>query len=136
MTLRFAQRWTDLVMRCIEIVSYSILINNTPQDSFKPTRGIRQGDLLLPYLFILCIEAFSNLLSYAENFGAISSIPIALGGRIHISRIFFVYVSLLFCKANSLVWSGLIHILEMYERAFGQRLNQDKTSIYFNKNTF
>ncbi|KAK6153718.1 hypothetical protein DH2020_013357 [Rehmannia glutinosa] len=59
--LGFAKEWIGLVMRCVRLV-YSIFINGSPTDCFTPTRGIRQGDPLSPYLFLLCAEGFSSLL--------------------------------------------------------------------------
>lgn len=52
--MQFQHTWIHLIMMCVSIVSYSILINGDPQSCFKPSRGIRQGDLISPYLFILC----------------------------------------------------------------------------------
>jgi hypothetical protein len=48
---------------------------------------------------------------------------------------FFAYNSLLFCKANIKEWSNLQHVLDIYEQASGQRLNKEKTSIFFSRNT-
>lgn len=60
--------------------------------------------------------------------------PIARG-RVQLNHLFSVDDSLLFCKANVLEWSRLRHILGTYEQALGQRLNLDKTSIFFSSNT-
>ncbi|XP_041027032.1 uncharacterized protein LOC121267250 [Juglans microcarpa x Juglans regia] len=126
--------WVELVMRCVESMSYSILVNGVPQSEFRPSRGIRQGDPLPPYLFIMCAEALSSMISKRVEEGVISGVPFARG-RIRISHLFFADDSLLFCKANALEWGKLHNILKIYEEASSQRLNLEKTSIQFSRNT-
>ncbi|KAF5471964.1 hypothetical protein F2P56_008721 [Juglans regia] len=126
--------WVELVMRCVESVSYSILVNGVPQSEFRPSRGIRQGDPLSPYLFIMCAEALGSMISKGVEEGVISGVPFARG-RIRISHLFFADDSLLFCKANAMEWGKLHNILKIYEEALGQRLNLEKTSIQFSRNT-
>ncbi|XP_042988748.1 uncharacterized protein LOC122316282 [Carya illinoinensis] len=132
--LGFNNSLIDLITRCTSSVSYSILLNGEPQPFFKPTRGLRQGDPLSPYLFILCTEALSWSLHKVEKKRSISSVPMGKGPT-RISHLFFVDDSLIFCKANSLEWSRLMGILNQYECASGQVLNKEKSSIYFSKNT-
>ncbi|XP_042964588.1 uncharacterized protein LOC122298800 [Carya illinoinensis] len=111
-----------------------IRVNGEAIISFNPSRGIRQGDSLSPYLFIIVAGAFSCLLNQAELKGSISSIPIG-AGSIRVNHLFFADDSLLFCKANSLEWSRMLYILEVYEKASRQVINKDKTSIFFSSNT-
>ena len=115
-------------------VLYSVLINGQPFGHIQPSQGIRQRDPLSPYLFILCAEGLNTLLHLAEREGKITGLPIAKGGT-KINHLFFVDDSLLFCRANVSEWVHIQTILDLYEKASGQKLNWDKTSMFFSKNT-
>jgi hypothetical protein len=132
--LGFADRWVNMLMKCIKSVSYSILINGQPHGRIFPSQGIRQGDPLSPYLFILCAEGLSHLLDKAERERTITGLPM-VRGRIRISHLFFADDSLLFCKANVEEWARIQEILGLYEQASGQKLNREKTFIFFSRNT-
>jgi hypothetical protein len=109
----FSEKWTKLIMECVRTVTYSIMVNGQAVGRIKPSRGIRQGDPLSPYLFLLCAEAFSSMLSKAERTGVITGVP--KGPKL--SHLFFADDSLLFCKANSVEWRRLTKLLEEYEIA-------------------
>jgi hypothetical protein len=130
----FPARWIKLIMECVKTVSYAIVVNGNPVGCIKPSRGLRQGDPLSPYLFLICAEALSSMLTRAERNGVITGVPTSKKGP-RISHLFFADDSLLFCKANSVEWRRLTRILDKYEAASGQKLNQDKTSIFFSRNT-
>ena len=63
----FQRRWVNLIMKCVSTVSYRISVNGGLSDVIKPQRGLRQGNPLSPYLFLICAEGFSALLSRAER---------------------------------------------------------------------
>lgn len=58
----FCNTWCQWIHKCLSTVSYSILINGEPTDIIRPQRGIRQGDPISPYLYILCAEGLSQLI--------------------------------------------------------------------------
>jgi hypothetical protein len=102
----FAEQWVHLIMACVKTVSYSVLINGQPHGKIVPTRGIRQGDPISPYLFILCAEGLSSLIQKAEENKHLSGVPITPGGTT-LSHLFFADDSLLFCKANAVEWNKI-----------------------------
>lgn len=132
--LGFAESWISLIMKCVSSVTYSVLVNGTPCGKIFPSRGLRQGDPLSPYLFLLVAEGLSSLIVRVEEEGSIIGVPITVVG-IRLSHLFFADDSLLFCKANFSEWGNLNHILHKYELGSGQKLNFEKTSIFFSKNT-
>lgn len=104
--LGFAEPWITLVMKCVTTVTYSILVNGVPAETIIPSRGIQQGDPLSPYLFLLCAECLSSLITNAEMNGRISRVLVTVNG-IRLSHLFFADDSLLFCKANFLKWTTI-----------------------------
>lgn len=67
--LGFTRRWVELMMNCVRTVTYSILINGQPYRKITSSRGIREGDQLSSYFFILCAEGLSTLLQKGRTRG-------------------------------------------------------------------
>lgn len=130
----FDAKWIDLMMECVKSPSYSILLNGEPHGFVSPTRGIRQGDPLSPYLFLICAEGFTALLRKAERDKRLSGISVCRGGP-RISHLLFADDSLLFCQAKLEECNNLMDILTLYEESSGQKINRDKTAIFFSRNT-
>jgi len=98
----------------------------------KPSRGIRQGDPLSPYVF--CMEVVSSHLS-VELKSAKSGIRIKLSPKgIKIPRLLFADDCLLFCKLNQQTCSKLKAIIDSLCSLLGQLVNFHKSVITFSKN--
>uniref|UniRef100_A0A803PRW0 Reverse transcriptase domain-containing protein n=1 Tax=Cannabis sativa TaxID=3483 RepID=A0A803PRW0_CANSA len=98
------------------------------------TRGIRQGDPLSPYLFILCAEGLSAILKKYEQRGWIHGCKVANGAP-RISHMLFADDSYLYCKATEDEASRIKEVLHKFENASGQQVNFTKSSIFFSANT-
>jgi hypothetical protein len=72
--LGFSSAWVSLIMRLVTTVSFSVLFNGVPQEEFRPSRGIRQGDPISPYLFLLAAEGHSCLLKSQDHSSALNGI--------------------------------------------------------------
>jgi hypothetical protein len=63
--LGFRESLVNLIMNCVETVRFSVKVNRHLSNVFSPSRGIRQGDPMSPYLFLLCAEGFSSMLKFS-----------------------------------------------------------------------
>ena len=132
--LSFHERWINLMTMCVSTVSYSVLINGEPKGRIVPTRGLRQGDPTSPYLFLLCAEGLSAMLRKVENGGIPRGIVVCRQAPL-VSHLLFADDYIVFGKASKEEGFRLLKILEVYEKELGQKLNREKTSLFFSKNT-
>ena len=130
----FHNRFIGLIMSCIKSVSYSILVNGEPHGFIKPSRGLRQGDPLSPYLFLLVAEGLHSLISQAASEGSLQGISLCRTGP-RITHLFFADDSLLFSRATLGDCAKIQEILSTYEKALGQQVNRNKTTLFFSKGT-
>ena len=132
--LALNERWIHLAKEIVTTASYSILINGEPRGHIKPSKGIKQGDPLSPYLFLMCAEGLSAMLRRAGERRQLHGI-LSYRNGIQISHLLFANDSLLFCQATVEECQQLKTILEQYEKASGQSIKQNKTALFFSKNT-
>ena len=130
----FHETWVAMIMQCITTVSYSIMVNGEPKGLIHPSRGLRQGDPLSPFLFLFCAEGLNALLTQAARTGEIRGYSICRSGP-KITHLFFADDCLLFCRATSFECEKIQNILAWYEVASGQQVNSDKTMAFFSRNT-
>jgi hypothetical protein len=129
----FCSRWISWIMNCVSTVSYSFILNGEPRGKVTPSRGLRQGDAISPYLFLLCAEALSRLISQAEDLRLLHGVQICKEAPC-ISHLFFADDSFIFFKADMGGCNVLRSILLMYEMASGQKINLEKSCISFSRN--
>ena len=116
--LGFTECWVSLMMECITTVSYSVMIDGELKGYIHPSCGIRQGDPLSPYLFLLCAKGLTALIRQAERMGDITGVSISHGGP-RVSHLLFAGDSLLFCQASITASEKLMEILSLYEDSSG-----------------
>jgi hypothetical protein len=105
-------------------------VNGDLTEPVVPSRGIRQGDPISPYLFILCTEGLSCLLHKQEDQGELQGIK---NGRLGpaISHLLFADDSIFFARSDKRSVEALHQTLQTYCDGSGQKINHDKSTIFF-----
>ncbi|KAH9649980.1 reverse transcriptase domain-containing protein [Citrus sinensis] len=130
----FAADWVDLIMLCVTTVNYKVIREGIEVGPIVPSRGLRQGDPLSPYLFIICAEGLNLLIYHYEQAGLLHSV-IVVRGAPSITHLFFADDCFIFFKAADKEACLVKNILAMYGSTSGQIANYNKSSISFSANT-
>ncbi|WZY78965.1 hypothetical protein YC2023_025349 [Brassica napus] len=128
----FHEVFCGWIMSCITTVTYSVLFNGEVQGMIYPTRGIRQGDPLSPYIFILCSEVLSGLCMEAQRRGSLAGVRVARASP-RINHLLFADDTMFFAKTTISSVNALKEVLKKYEAASGQMINTEKSAITFSK---
>lgn len=132
--LGFNGRWYELVMKCATTVGYQVKVNGDVTETIIPERGLRQGDPLSPYLFLICAEGFSAMLHEAERNGRLKGIK-NCNNAPSVSYLLFADDSLLLIEADRNSVQEVNRILSNCEACSSQVINKEKSAILFSKNT-
>ncbi|KAJ8755052.1 hypothetical protein K2173_016557 [Erythroxylum novogranatense] len=132
--LGFDDIWVSKVMNIVTSVSYHFIRGSDEYGPLIPSRGLRQGDPLSPYLFIICVEGLSASIHKLQEQGYIHGAVVARGAP-PVSHLFFVDDTIFFTRATEEEARHLKNILQVYEHASGQKVNFLKSGISFTPNT-
>ena len=111
----------------ISFVLFLVLVNGIPLGFFHNTKGLRQGDPLLPYLFVIGMEALSCLINRAVSEGFLSSYRVRGrgGDEVQVTHFLFVDDTLVFCEASPEQMVFLSWLLMWFEAISGLKINLD-----------
>lgn len=124
----------EWIMTYVTSCTFQVKVNNHLSDTWKPSCGIRQGDPLSPYLFILCQELFVHLLLRQTSAHRLQGLRLCSSGP-SLPILCFADDCMVFCKASSQSVTELQHCLQLYAAASGQTVCWQKSRILFSPNT-
>ncbi|XP_056692196.1 uncharacterized protein [Spinacia oleracea] len=125
----FPHKTISLIMSCITSSSISILWNGEICDKFYPTRGIRQGDPLSSYIFVLCLDRLSTMIEEQVHLGLWN--PISISKNIKLSHVFYADDVFLFSTASARNLCNIMKTLEDFGHRSGLRISMQKSTIIF-----
>lgn len=122
--------WCRNIMHCIETTRMSILWNGEPTDWFKPSRGIRQGDAMSPFIFVLCIEKLSHMIKEEVANGRWKGVKLTKDGPM-ITHLMFADDMTLFSEASMEQMTVIKECLDKFYSISGQKVNYTQSQIFF-----
>ncbi|CAM8916564.1 unnamed protein product [Rhodiola kirilowii] len=129
----FKDNWVNMILKFVSGVRYAVCINGRITSTFAPERGLRQGDPLSPYLFIICSEWLSYSLLNLHMERCIEGIQISRNAP-YVTHLMFADDCLLLFKVGDKTAEALSTLLRKYECISGQVVNYNKSELIISPN--
>ncbi|XP_050242023.1 uncharacterized protein LOC126690976 [Quercus robur] len=129
----FPENLIKLIMSCVTTVSTSLLLKGGSLDPFLPSRGIRQGDPLSPYLFILCMEFLGHLIEDKCVAKLWTPVKASRSGSAF-SHLFFADDLVLFASATPENCAAINSVLQDFCNKSRQKVSEAKSRVFFSPN--
>lgn len=124
----------NVIMKCVTAPSMQVIWNGAPLPPFTPGRGIRQGDPLSPYIYVLCMERLSQSINQAVSEKQWRPLIIRKGGP-PLTYLFFADDLLLVCSTEPAQISLVHRLLGDFCQASGHKISPTKSRVFFSRNT-
>lgn len=117
------------IKECISSPRFSVAINGELAGFFPGKKGLRQGDLLLSYLFLFVMEALSSLLVKAADSGRIRPHPKCSSPKV--THLLFADDLLIFSNGSRWSLTGICSVMKKFKQISGLSINPEKSQIFF-----
>ncbi|XP_071699700.1 uncharacterized protein [Rutidosis leptorrhynchoides] len=125
----FGLKWISFIRACLSSSSISVLINGSPTKEFSPGRGIRQGDPISPFLFIIVAEGLNILVKRALANGLLQGLRIGNDNLI-ITHLQYADDTIFFGEWNKRSAKHISKLLKCFENISGLKVNFRKSKLY------
>ncbi|XP_013709779.2 uncharacterized protein LOC106413574 [Brassica napus] len=127
-TLGIPEKFINWINQCLSTASFTLAINGCSSGFFKSSKGLRQGDPLSPYLFVLAMEVFTRLLTSRFENGSINYHPGT--AELNISHLMFADDVMIFFDGTSNSLHGITETLDDFASWSGLYMNRHKTELF------
>ncbi|KAF7832087.1 uncharacterized protein G2W53_014420 [Senna tora] len=131
--MNFPQHWQNMLLQCVTTTSMRVKINGELTEWFTTAAGLRQGDPLSPYLYVLCTNVLSNYLIRAQDEKSIRGLKISHNAP-SVNHLMYTDDILLFFRADRKNLESVSKLLSQFEDMSGLSMNKQKSKIRFSLN--
>ncbi|GKV09489.1 hypothetical protein SLEP1_g20977 [Rubroshorea leprosula] len=128
LALDFPIKFVDWIRACITTPMFSVVFNGHLAGYFPGKKGVRQGDPLSPYIFVICMEILSHLLNKAAIEGKIVYHPKC--AKVQLTHLCFADDLIIFTDGASSFLSAINNVLTQFYQLSGLKVNYSKYEIF------
>ncbi|KAJ9557995.1 hypothetical protein OSB04_012609 [Centaurea solstitialis] len=125
----FGEKWVNWIEACLKSSTLSVLVNGSPTKEFPMKRGLRQGDPLAPFLFLIVAECLNILMRNAGEKGLIEGIQIGREGC-SISHLQYADDVIMFGSWSVANFKNVLKVLECFYKLSGLKINVAKSKLF------
>jgi len=127
--MNFPTLWRKWMSECVGTATASVLVNGSPTDEFLLERGLRQGDPLSPFLFLLAVEGFNVLMQSVVEVGLFNGYRLGRENALGLSHLQFADDTLIIGEKSWLNVRSMRAVLLIFEQMFGLKVNFNKSLL-------
>ncbi|GKA53418.1 RNA-directed DNA polymerase, eukaryota [Tanacetum coccineum] len=125
--ITLGDRWCGWIQSCLRSSRGSVIVNGSPTSEFQFHRGLKQGDPLSPFLFILIMESLYISVQRVVDAGMFRGI--SMGPSLHLSHLFYANEAIFMGHWSDSNIDTIVQVLECFYRALGLRINMNKSKL-------
>ncbi|XP_076936463.1 uncharacterized protein LOC143603585 [Bidens hawaiensis] len=127
--MAFPSKWCEWIRGVLVSARSAVLVNGSPTFEFGCQKGVRQGDPMSPFLFIILLEAFSGLMNKACDIGAFDGIRLP-NDRPVLSHLLYADDAMLMGEWSEFNYANMKRILRIFYLCYGLKINLHKSVLY------
>lgn len=125
----FGNRWLNWINSALQSATLSILINGSPTNEFNMTRGVRQGDPLAPFLFLLAAEGLNQVCKEALDKDLVKGVQVG-DNKVRLFHLKYADDTIIFTPWDKRNVKNIQLLLKCFEMASGLGVNMTKSCVY------
>ena len=125
----FPTLWRKWIKECTETATTSVLVNGSPTEEFSLGRGLRQGDHLSPFLFLLAADGFNILMKSVSDNTLFTSYKVGNSEPVVVSHLLFADDTLILGEKSWANIRAMRAVLFLFEALFGLKVNYSKSQL-------
>ena len=117
--MNFCKKWSQWIKGCLNSSTVSVLVNGSPSDEFRLERGLRQGDPLAPFLFLIVVEGLNGMMKQVVEMGKFVGARVGCEEAVDVSILQFADDTVFIGEASLQNMITIKYILRCFEMSTG-----------------